>query len=66
MARWKACVEFLLSVSELLFLSLTVQALQGKMCQDSLLSGEGRSLGAKILGEGVIPDGEYFFWFLQS
>ena len=39
MARWKARAEFLLSVIELLFLSLTVEALQGKMCQDSLLSG---------------------------
>ena len=48
MARWKARAEFLLSVIELLFLSLTVEALQGKTCQDSLLSGEGRSLGAKI------------------
>jgi len=33
MARWKARAEFLLSVIELLFLSLTVEALQGKMCQ---------------------------------
>ena len=33
MARWKARTEFLLSVIELLFLSLTVEALQGKMCQ---------------------------------
>ena len=39
MALWKARTEFLLSVIELLFLSLTVEALQGKMCQDSLLSG---------------------------
>ena len=31
MARWKARVEFLLSVIELLFLSLTVEALQGKV-----------------------------------
>jgi len=29
----------LLSVIELLFLSLTVEALQGKTCQNSLLSG---------------------------
>jgi len=53
MARWKARVEFLLSVNELLFLSLAVEGL------DSLLSGVGRSLGAKISGEGVVP-GEYF------
>jgi len=44
MARWKARVELLLSVIELPFLSLVVQALQGKMCQG------GRSLGAKISG----------------
>jgi len=44
MARWKARVELLLSVIELPFLSLVVQALQGKMCQG------GRSHGAKISG----------------
>ena len=56
---WKARAEFLLSVIELLFLSLTVEALQGKMCQNSLPSGVGKSLGAKISGEGDVP-GEYF------
>jgi len=59
MAHWKARVEFLLSVIGLLFLSLTVEALQGKMYQNSLPSGVARSLGAKISGEGVVP-GEYF------
>jgi len=44
MAHWKARVEFLLSVSELLFLSLTAEALHGKMCQNSLPSRVGRSL----------------------
>ena len=44
MARWKSLAEFLLSVIELLFLSLTVEALQGKMCQNSQPSGVGRSL----------------------
>jgi len=44
MARWKALAEFLLSAIELLFLSLTVEALQGKMCQNSQPSGVGRSL----------------------
>ena len=44
MARWKARAEFLLSVIELLFLSLTVEALQGKTCQNSQPSGVGRSL----------------------
>ena len=40
MARWKALAEFLLSVIEL----LTVEALQGKRCQNSQPSGVGRSL----------------------
>ena len=44
MARWKALAEFLFSVIELLFLSLTVEALQGKTCQNSQPSGVGRSL----------------------
>ena len=44
MALWKARAEFLLSVIELLFLSLTVEALQGKTCQNSQPSGVGRSL----------------------
>ena len=48
MARWQAHVELLLSIIELLFLSLTVEALQGKMCQNSQPSGVGRSLGANI------------------
>jgi len=55
MARWKAGVELLLSVNELLFLSLTVEALQGKMSKNSLPSGGGRSLGAKMSGEEVVP-----------
>jgi len=50
MDHWKARVELLFSVIELLFLSLAVEALQGKMCQNSLPSGGGRSLGAKISG----------------
>ena len=32
---WMALAEFLLSVIGLLFLSLTVEALQGKTCQNS-------------------------------
>jgi len=57
MARWKAHVELLLSIIELLFLSLVVEALQGKMCQNSLPSGEGKSLGGKISGgRGRPPD----------
>ena len=60
-----ARVEFLLSVIGLLFLSLTVEALQGKRCQDSLLSGGGRSVRAKISGGRVVP-GEYFFGFYKT
>jgi len=50
MARWKALAEFLLSIIELLFLSLTVEALQGKTCQNSQPSGVGMWLWAKISG----------------
>jgi len=60
MARWKDRVEFLLSVIELLLLSLTVEALQGKMCQNSLLSGRGRSVRAKISGGRGHPLGIFF------
>jgi len=56
-------VEFLLSVIDF-FLSLTVDALQGKMCQNSLPSGGGKSLGAKISGGRGRPWG--IFCFLQN
>jgi len=45
-------------IIELFLLALNAEALQGKTCQDSLLP-EGRSLGAKISGGGVIH-GEYY------
>ena len=35
------------------------------MCKDSLLLGGGRSVRAKISGEGVVP-GEYFFGFYKT
>ena len=57
-ARWKARVEFLLSAIELLFLSLTVEALQGKMCQNSLPSEGVGHLEPRFQGEWVVP-GEY-------
>jgi len=56
-------VEFLLSVIELLFLALTVEALQGKMCQNSLPSGGGRSLGAKISERRGCPWGIFFGFY---
>jgi len=65
MALWKARDEFLLRVIELLFLSLTVEALQGKICQNSLPSGGGRSLGAKISGGRGRP-WVIFFGFYET
>jgi len=58
MAHGKARVEFLLSVVELPFVSLTVEALQGKMCQNSLPSEGVGQFEPRFQGEGVIP-GEY-------
>ena len=55
MACWRARVEFLLSLIELPFLSLAVEALQGKTCQNSLPPGGSRSLGAKISGGSGRP-----------
>ena len=52
-------MEFLLIETELFF-SLAVEALQGKTCQNSLLSGGRRSLGAKISGGEGVVSGEYF------
>jgi len=66
MARWKARAEFLLSVIALLFLSLTVESLQGKMRQNSLPSGVGRSLGAKISGGRGRPWGIFFGFYKTS
>ena len=45
--------DFLFIIIELFLLALTVEVPQGKTYQDSLLSGEGRSLGVKISGEGL-------------
>ena len=53
----------MLSVIELLFISLTVEALQGKMCQNSLPSGVGGSLGAKISGGRGRPWGIFFGFY---
>jgi len=38
--------DFLFVIIERFSLALTIEALQGKTCQDSLLSGGGRPLGA--------------------
>jgi len=59
MARWKARVEFLLSVIGFVFLSLTVEALQGKGVKTCCYQ-EGVGQFERIFqGEGVVP-GEYF------
>ena len=50
----------MLSVIELLFLSLMVEALQGKICQNSLPSEGDRLLGAKISGGRGRPWGKCF------
>ena len=56
MARWSARVEFLLSVVELIFLSFAAEALQGKMCPNSLTSGGGIGhLEPRFEREGVVP-----------
>jgi len=44
---------------ELFSLALTIDALQGKTCQDSLLSGGAGQSEPRFQGEGVVP-GEYF------
>ena len=59
MARWKARDEFLFTIIELFSLALTTEALQGKRV-DLLLSGEGRSVEAKISGERGRPWGIFF------
>ena len=56
MAGWKARAEFLLSVVELLFLSLTVEALQGKMCQNWL---QNHSRGVTVHHNGAVEDAQY-------
>ena len=56
---FKARVEFLLSVIGLLFLSLTVEALQGKMCQNSLPSGGVCQFAPRFQGEEVVPLPKY-------
>jgi len=51
--------RLLINCSELLFLSLTVEALQGKTCENSLLFGGVGQFEPRFQGTGVVP-GEYF------
>jgi len=59
MTRWKALAEFFLSVIELLFLSHTVEALQGKHVKTRSLQEWVGHFEPKFQGEGFVP-GEYF------
>jgi len=55
--------DFLFVIFDLFSLALTVEALQGKTCQDSLLSGGGRSLGGEISGGRGRPWGIFFGFY---
>jgi len=59
----RPCRVLVKCIIGLLFLSLTVEALQGKRCQDSLLSGGGRSVRAKISGGRDRPRGIFFGFY---
>ena len=62
--RWKACVEFLLSVIELFFCLLRLRRYKAKCVKTRCLQQWVGHLEPKFQGEGVVP-GEYF-WFLQN
>ena len=52
MSRWKARVEFLFNAIELLFLSLTVEALQGKYVKTRCLQDGVGQLEPSFKGKG--------------
>jgi len=54
--------DFLFAI-ELFSLALTVEALQGKTCQDSLLSGGGSQIEPRFQGEGGHPWGIFFGFY---
>ena len=56
--------DFLFVIIELFSLALTAEALQGKTCQDSLLSEGVGQFELRFQGGGVVPGN--FFWFLQN
>ena len=63
-SRLKLSARAVLSADAgLLVLSLTVEALQGEMCQNTLPSGVGRSLGVKISGGWGRPWGICFGFY---
>jgi len=63
MARWKARIQLPIRHSFTFLLALTVEVLQGKTCQDSLLSGGSRSVRAKISGGRGCPWGIFFRFY---
>ena len=66
MARWKALAEFLLSVIEVLFLSLTRLRRYKAKCVKTLCHREWVGhFEPKFQGEGVVP-GEFFFGFYKT
>ena len=64
MARWKARVDFFLTVIELLFLSLAVDELQGKMYQNSLLVRGVSKMSQNFRGKRSSLGN--IFWFLEN
>jgi len=66
MARRKARVDFLyvIGLIELFSLAVTAEALQGKTCQDPLLSGGVGKLEQRLKGKGSSLGN--IFWFLQN
>jgi len=57
-------VDFLLTVIEVLFLSLTTDALQGKTCQNSPLFGGVGQFESRFRGNGSSLGN--IFWFLEN
>ena len=64
MARWKARAEFLLSVIELLFLSLTLRRYKAKCVKTRCLQEWVGHLEPKFQGKGSSLGN--IFWFLQN
>jgi len=56
--------DFLFVIIELFTLALTVEALQGKTCQDSLLSGGVGQFEVRFQGKGLSLWN--IFWFLEN
>jgi len=64
MAHWNVRVRLPIRHNWTFSPALTVDALQGKTCQTSLLSGEGGSIWAKISGARGRPSGIFFGFYL--